>query len=113
MLRLQRGEPVMYMSIEDARRRGLADNDLARVYNDAGSFVIRVKPSAAVRPGQVIVYHAWENHQFRNWVQSQEAVPSPWKPQHLVGDYGHLRYRMFYAAPSHAPRGTTVEVAKA
>jgi hypothetical protein len=61
----------------------------------------------------VVIYHAWENHQFKNWMQSQEAVPSPWKPQHISGGYGHLRYRMFGYAPSHGPRGTTVEVVRA
>ncbi len=110
LLRLQRGEPVMYMSVEDARQRGVHDHDQVRVYNDVGSFVIRVKPSPAVQPGQVIIYHAWENHQFRDWMQSQVAVPSPWKPLHIAAGYGHLRYRMFFAAPSHGPRGTTVEV---
>ena len=113
LLQLQRGEPVMYMNVADARARGLADHELARVHNDVGSFVIRVKPAAAVQPGQVIVYHAWENHQFRDWAQSQEVVPSPWKPLHLAGGYGHLRYRMFFQAPGHGPRGTTVEVERA
>ena len=112
MLRLQRGEPVMYMSIDDARRRGLQDHDLARVFNDVGTFVIHVKPSPSLPPGEVIIYHAWENHQFKDWMQSQVAVPSPWKPLHVAGGYGHIRYRMFFAAPSHGPRGTTVEVVK-
>ncbi len=110
MLQLQRGEPVMYMNSDDARRRGIRDHDWVRVFNDTGEFFIRVKPSPAVQPGQVIIYHAWENHQFRNWAQSQDAVPSPWKPLHVAGGYGHIRYRMFYAAPSHTPRGTAVEV---
>jgi steroid C-25 hydroxylase alpha subunit len=113
LLRLQRGEPVMYMNDDDARRRGLTDHDMARVFNDTGAFAIRVKPSHQVQPGQVIIYHAWENHQFKDWMQSQVAVPSPWKPLHIAGGYGHLRYRMFYAAPSHGPRGTTVEVERA
>lgn len=113
LLRLQRGEPVMYMNVDDARSRGMADHELVRVFNDTGSFFIRMKPSPAVQPGQVIIYHAWENHQFRNWAQSQEAVPSPWKPLHTAGGYGHIHYRMFYAAPSHGPRGTTVEVVRA
>ncbi len=113
MLHLQRGEPVMYMNSDDARSRGLRDHDLARVFNDAGAFVIRVKPSPAVQPGQVVVYHAWENFQFPKWEQSQVAVPSPWKPLHVAGGYGHIRYRMYYAAPSHGPRGTTVEVERA
>jgi nitrate reductase alpha subunit len=113
MLRLQRGEPVMYMNSDDARRRGLQDHDRASVFNDVGRFFIRVKPSPAVQPGQVIIYHAWENFQFRDWMQSQVAVPSPWKPLHVAGGYGHIRYRMFFAAPSHGPRGTTVEVERA
>ncbi len=113
LLRLQRGQPIMWINADDARARGLRDNDEARVYNDVGSFVIHVRPSPAVRPGQVIVYHAWENFQFRNWMSSQVAVPSPWKPLHLLGGYGHLRYRCYGAAPSHGPRGTTVEVERA
>jgi DMSO reductase family type II enzyme molybdopterin subunit len=113
LLRLQRGRPVMYMNVDDAKRRGLKDDDYVRVFNDVGAFHIHIKPTPALQPGQVTVYHAWENHQFKDWVQSQEAVPSPWKPQHIAGGYGHIHYRMFYYAPSHGPRGTTVEVVKA
>ncbi len=113
MLRLQRGQPVMYMNIDDAEKRDVKDNDYVRVYNDVGSFHIHVKPSPALQPGQVVIYHAWENVQFKDWIQSQEAVPSPWKPQHVSGGYGQLHYRMFSYAPSHGPRGTTVEVVKA
>jgi len=112
MLRLQRGRPVMYMNVDDAKARDLNDDDYVRVYNDVGSFHIHVKPSPALQPGQVVIYHAWENHQFKDWIQSQEAVPSPWKPQHISGGYGHLHYRMFSYAPSHGPRGTRVEVVK-
>ena len=110
LLRLQRGQPVMYMNVNDAKTRNLNDNDYVRVYNDVGSFHIHVKPTPALQPGQVVIYHAWENHQFKDWMQSQEAVPSPWKPQHIAGGYGQIHYRMFGYAPSHGPRGTTVEV---
>ncbi|MBI4515022.1 MAG: molybdopterin-dependent oxidoreductase [Deltaproteobacteria bacterium] len=113
LLRLQRGQPVMYMNIDDAKKRGLNDHDYVRVFNDVGSFHIHVKPTPSLQPGQVVIYHAWENHQFKDWIQSQEAVPSPWKPLHVAGGYGHIHYRMFYAAPSHSPRGATVEVVKA
>ncbi len=110
MLRLQRGEPVMYMNDHDAQQRGIADHDRVRVFNDVGAFIVRVKTAPSVQPGQVIVYHAWEPYQFEGWRSAQEPVASPWKPLHLVGDYGQLHYRMFYAAPSHGPRGTTVDV---
>ena len=38
MLRLQRGEPVVYLNALDARERAIADNDRVRVYNDVGAF---------------------------------------------------------------------------
>jgi anaerobic selenocysteine-containing dehydrogenase len=111
MLRLQRGEPAAYMSAADATARGIHDHDLVTVYNDAGAFRIRIKISAAVQPGQLIIYHAWEPFQFQGWQSAQEVIPSPFKATHLVGDYGHIRYRMYYISPGYTPRGTAVEVA--
>jgi ethylbenzene hydroxylase subunit alpha/complex iron-sulfur molybdoenzyme family reductase subunit alpha len=58
----------------------------------------------------VIVYHAWEPYQFRGWHGPQEPVEAPWKALHLAGGYGQIHYRMYYAAPSHTPRGVAVEV---
>jgi anaerobic selenocysteine-containing dehydrogenase len=113
MLDLQRGEPVAYMSAADAAARGLADHHLARVFNDLGTFRVRVKIAPSVQPGQLVVYHAWEPYQFEGWQSAQEVVPSPIKPLHLVGDYGHLQHRMYYMSPQYAPRGTTVEIERA
>src|SRR3990172_4890599 len=62
LLQLERGEPVIFMSPNDARERAIEDHDLVKVYNDIGEFLVRAKLSPVVRPGQVIVYHAWENY---------------------------------------------------
>ncbi|MFI5394818.1 MAG: molybdopterin-dependent oxidoreductase [Candidatus Binatia bacterium] len=113
LLQLQRGEPVMYMSIEDAAARGVEDHGVVTVHNDAGSCHIRVKLSPAVQPGQVIIYHAWEPYQFRDWQSSQNTIPSPFKMLHLIGNYGQLHYRTGGNAPGYAPRGTAVEVERA
>jgi DMSO reductase family type II enzyme molybdopterin subunit len=113
LLQLQRGEPVMYMNPEDAATRGVKDHELVKVYNDAGSCHLRVKIAPAVQPRQVIIYHAWEPYQFRQWQSSQNAIPSPIKPLHLIGNYGQLHYRTGGAAPGYAPRGTAVEVERA
>ena len=112
MLRLQRGEPSMWMSIEDARDRGVADNDMVRVHNDHGTFQVRVRLAAAVAPGEAILYHAWEPSQFPGWHGNMEVVASPYKPVHFVGDYGHLRYRAFSSGPEHVPRGVPVQIEK-
>ncbi len=110
MLRLQRGEPLLYMNPGDAKRRGVSDHDRVRVANDVGAFEVRVKITPSMQPGQVFIYHAWEPYQFPGWKGPHEPIASPWKPSHLVGDYGQLHYRMYYSAPGFHPRGTTVEV---
>ncbi len=112
MLQLQRGEPVLYMNIDDARARGIAEGDRARTFNDVGAFECLVKPTPAVQPGQAIIYHAWENFQFKGHKGQQEPIVSPWKSLHVAGGYGQLHYRFSYAAPNFAPRGTTIEVEK-
>ncbi|MCP5044470.1 MAG: molybdopterin-dependent oxidoreductase [bacterium] len=110
MLRLQRGEPALWMSDHDAHERGIADGDLVRVHNDNGEFEALAKLAPAVQPGQVIMYHAWEPYQFKDWKGQQEPVVAPWKALHLAGGYSQIHYRAIYGAPSHHPRGGTVEV---
>ena len=68
--------------------------------------------SPALRTGEAFVYHAWEPYQFPGWRGNMEVVSSPYKPTHFVGDYGHLRYRVFLAGPLHVPRGIPVEIAR-
>jgi DMSO reductase family type II enzyme molybdopterin subunit len=113
MMQLQRGEPVLYMNTDDARAREIADHDRVRIVNDVGAFECPVKLTPAAQPGQVIIYHAWENFQFAGHKGQQEPIPSPWKTLHLVGDYGQLHYRTLYGAPNFGPRGVAVEVRKA
>lgn len=112
MLRLQRGEPSAWVAVEDARQRGIQDGDRVRIHNDVGHFEALAKVAASVQPGQVIVYHAWEPYQFKNWQGQQEPVPAPWKPIHMAGGYGQLHYRAIYLAPGHAPRAQCVELTR-
>ncbi|MFN8545712.1 MAG: molybdopterin-dependent oxidoreductase [Candidatus Binatia bacterium] len=109
MMRLQRGEPVAYISAADAAARGIRDNDRIRVFNDVGSCEILAKPSPSVQQGQVIIYHGWEPTQFKEKRGNQEPVPSTWKSLHMT-EYGQLHYRFLYAGPHHTPRGTTVDI---
>ncbi len=112
MLRLQRGEPVLYMNKDDALARHVADNDRVRIFNDLGAFECAVKVAPSAQPGQVTIYHAWENFQFARHQGQQEPIAGSWKSLHLVGDYGQLHYRALYGAPNFGPRGVSVEVQK-
>jgi DMSO reductase family type II enzyme molybdopterin subunit len=110
LLRLQRGEPVLWMSDRDADARAIGDGDRVRVRNDHGAFRIQAKPTAALPPGMALVYHAWEPYQFPGRRGNMEVVSSPYKPLHLAGGYGQLRYRIFFAGPVHIPRSIPVEI---
>ncbi len=112
MLQLQRGEPVVFLGSDDAEARGLKDNDRVRLFNDEGDCELLVSVSPSVKPGQCIIYHAWEPHNFKNWKSNQEPVPSVWKSLHML-QYGHLHYKFVYGGPHHSPRGTTVDIEKA
>jgi DMSO reductase family type II enzyme molybdopterin subunit len=112
MLRQQRGEPCMWMSAEDADARGIADGDQARVYNDIDEFQIAIKRSPSVRPGQLLLYHAWENFQFKNGKGYQNLIPTPLNPVELAGGQFHLRPMILCMQPSHTDRDTRVDVAK-
>ncbi len=113
MLQLQRGEPVVLINSRDARERGIGDHDWIRVFNDLGEFRARAKPTGAIRPGQVHIFHAWEPYQFRGHRSHQYLCPSPIKVTQLVGDYGQLHYSYGHYDPNQVDRDTRVDIAKA
>jgi DMSO reductase family type II enzyme molybdopterin subunit len=113
MLELERGEPVIFMSAVDAREREIADGEVVKVHNDVGEFLVRATVSPAVQPGQVIVYHAWENFQFRGGIGHRNVIASPINPVELAGDYFHVRPAPGILQPGQNDRETRVQVAKA
>jgi len=112
MLRQQRGVPVMYIGAEDAKARGIEDGEEVEVRNDIDAFRIHAKVSPSVRPGEVIIYHAWENHQFKNGKGFQNLIPSPINPVELAGGQFHLRPMFICLQPAQNDRDTRVEVVK-
>jgi anaerobic selenocysteine-containing dehydrogenase len=112
LLRLQRGEPIIILSVEDAEERGIKDGDRARAFNDLGSFETAVKVSGTLRKEQVIVNHAWEPYQFKDRKSHQAIIPSPINPLSLAGGYFHLQPTPLYGEPGGNDRGTRMEVEK-
>lgn len=51
--------PYVELAAADAAARGLADGDLARVWNDRGALTVPVRISERVRPGVVAVPFGW------------------------------------------------------
>ncbi len=110
LLRLQRGEPVILMGREDAGRRGVADGDRVRVFNDIGSFETMAKVVPSMRPGQVLMYHAWEPFQFKSGKSYATVEPSPINPLQLAGGYFHLQPLPQAGTPGPSDRDTRVEI---
>jgi DMSO reductase family type II enzyme molybdopterin subunit len=113
LLRLQRGEPVMYVNTDDATERGVIDGDTIRVFNDLGDFEVHAMASPSLKPGQVVIYHAWEPFQFKNGKAPQMLTPSPLNPIQLTGGYFHLQPMVLMQSPGCTDRGTRVNFEKA
>jgi DMSO reductase family type II enzyme molybdopterin subunit/DMSO reductase family type II enzyme chaperone len=110
MLQLQRGEPTLLMSVEDASARSIKDGEQVEVFNDISAFRVQAVVSPAVRPSQVIVYHAWENYQFPGWKHFKGVMASPPNPVELAGGYGHIRPDVFGFTAGQNDRDTRVQV---
>jgi anaerobic selenocysteine-containing dehydrogenase len=52
-------EPHLDMHPEDARRRGIADGDAVRVFNDRGSYELKARVNGKPRPGVVVAPSVW------------------------------------------------------
>ncbi len=112
LLRTHRGHPLVIMNPIDAEARGVKDGEEVRIFNDFEEFHIRTKFSSATQPGTVIVYHAWEPYQHRNWKSYDNVVPGMIKWLHLAGGYGHLNYWRWNWVQQQVDRAVRVEVEK-
>jgi nitrate reductase alpha subunit len=112
ILGLQRGQPALFLNTDDAAARNIADGDMVEAFNDVASFRARSIVSPAVRPGQAVIYHAWENYQFESWGHFKSVMATPLNPIELVGDYGHIRPDALICMPGQSDRDTRVEVRK-
>ncbi len=110
MLQLTRGEPVAFISVEDAAARGIRDGDRIRVFNDIDSSELVAKVTPAHSPGMLTVYHAWEPYQFKGHKSHAALTPNPINPVQLAGGYVHLQPRGAVFSPGSTDRATRVEV---
>ena len=59
LLRTRQQSPIVMMSSDDAAKRGLADGDTARVFNDRGSALFTVQVTDRTQPGVVVAEGIW------------------------------------------------------
>ncbi|NHN65790.1 molybdopterin-dependent oxidoreductase, partial [Haloarcula sp. JP-Z28] len=114
MLRLQRGEPVVYLNPEDAEERGIEDGDTVEVYNDLGSVEVQAKIYPSSEPGTVRHFFSWEKFQYPDRDNFNTLVPMYMKPTQLVQypeDTGeHLHFFPNYWGPTGVNSDVRVDV---
>ena len=111
LLRLQRGEPVVYLNPADAAELGVADGGWARISNDYGAIHMRAKHSTMVRPRVAYYFHAWEPHQFPGHQSYKWLIPGLMKPLHWAGGEGHLGWFFGHFEPGVHVQDTRVAIA--
>lgn len=114
LLGLQRGEPDVYVNPDDAAARRVKDGDSIRVFNPLGEMIAQAHVSAGIQPGMVFMYHGWDPLLFENRQNFGAVISTAGliKPTSMVGDYGHLGYRVLAFAPNQTYKDFTVEFEK-
>ncbi|HYB89516.1 MAG TPA: molybdopterin dinucleotide binding domain-containing protein, partial [Candidatus Binataceae bacterium] len=108
-----RGEPFAFINSTTAKEKGIADNDYIRVFNDYGSFLVKAKVSACVRPDQLVIYHAWEPYQYQNWMSYDGLLPGPPKGIQFAGGYRPYEYSLWHYSPAQCDRQTNIAFERA
>lgn len=108
MLSLFRGGQTVWLSVEDAKALGIADNDWVEVYNRHGAIVARSVISHRIPPGVAMMYHAQDRTigvpkspltGDRAGTHNSVTRILP-KATHMVGGYAQLSYGFNYYGPT-------------
>jgi DMSO reductase family type II enzyme molybdopterin subunit len=107
-----RGEPFVFINDREAAELGIENGEQVKLVNDVGAVLIAAKLTPACRPGQVILYNGFEPYMHENWYSQADLEPGHVKHLGLVGNYGHLKYRLFSWQPIPADRAVRVDIEK-
>ncbi|GAA4602776.1 nitrate reductase subunit alpha [Actinoplanes octamycinicus] len=107
MLALSRGGPVIWMSVPDAQKIGVRDNDWIEAHNRNGVVVARAVVSHRMPEGTVFQYHSPERtvnvpkaeKSGRRGGYHNSMTRLLIKPTHLAGGHAQLTYAFNYYGP--------------
>jgi dimethylsulfide dehydrogenase subunit alpha/complex iron-sulfur molybdoenzyme family reductase subunit alpha len=113
MMRLQRGEPYIYLNPGLARRRGIADGERVRVFNSLGEFYAQAKFYPSLPEDAVMMEHAWETYQFEGGKGLNDVSVPLLQPLEMVGNWGHLKFDHFDWSPNQLAHESGVDIENA
>jgi nitrate reductase alpha subunit len=120
MMELFRGGPVVWMSVEDAKKIDVKDNDWIEVYNGNGAIAARAVVSHRVPEGMSLMYHALDRHvnvpisevSGTRGGTHNSTTRIVVKPTHMIGGYAQLSYGFNYYGPTGSQRDTVTVIRK-
>jgi DMSO reductase family type II enzyme molybdopterin subunit len=112
ILNTHRGEPFVFINDKDAASLGVKNGEQVKLVSDVGEALMAAKITPSCRPGQVILYNGFEPYMHEGWYSQADLEPGHVKHLGLVGNYGHLKYRLFSWQPIPADRAVRVDVEK-
>ena len=92
MMRLQRGEPNIYISPKLAAAKGISDGGKVRVFNGIGEFFAQAKFYPSLPEDALMMEHGWEPYQFDQQKPLNNITATLLQPLELVGGWGHLKF---------------------
>jgi DMSO reductase family type II enzyme molybdopterin subunit len=107
-----RGEPFVFLNDGDAADLGIENGEQVRLVSNDGDCLVAAKISPSCRPGQVILYNGFEPYMHENWYSQADLEAGHVKHLGMVGNYGHLKYRVFSWQPIPADRAVRVDIEK-
>ncbi|MGK0664812.1 nitrate reductase subunit alpha [Serratia marcescens] len=120
MLTLSRGGPIVWLSEDDAKDLGIADNDWIEAFNANGALTARAVVSQRIPAGMTMMYHAQERivnlpgseiTSQRGGIHNSVTRACP-KPTHMIGGYAQLAYGFNYYGTVGSNRDEFVVVRK-
>lgn len=99
LMKLHRGQPVIFLNDQTAKEKGIADGDQVRMSNDYDECELQASLSAAVGRDQVVTY-MWEPYQFKKWKSPDVMAVGLAKPTQLAMNYTQCRFHSSTGSPN-------------
>ncbi|MCB1713926.1 MAG: molybdopterin-dependent oxidoreductase, partial [Candidatus Competibacteraceae bacterium] len=95
MMRLQRGEPNVYINPALAAQKNIQDGARVRVFNGIGEFFAQAKFYPSLPTDALMMEHGWEPYQYEQKKPLNDVSATLLQPLELVGDWGHLKFTLW------------------
>ena len=110
MMRLQRGEPNIYINPKLATERGITDGGRVRVFNGIGEFFAQAKFYPSIPTTSIMMEHGWEPHQYEQNKPMNNAMATLIQPLELCGGWGHLGFKLWKYNANQLAHESSVDV---